>query len=507
MNDTRYSFLTLVAAALLLLPQVAVAQHSFTQGPPISAEAEETTPPTQFGGGITLTQSELLEVTGGGVRCGNADLGYSTENYFYRVFDLSIEPEIEEGFSVSQVTAGIAIPTWPDGTPTQTGTIYLYNLTTPPAGGIIDSTALVQVGQADFDLDGPAGALLLQTVEISGSFADDDLLVATMFLPTGDPEVNTELPGSVSMSQGGNEFGTTANEFLASASCGISNPQDITTLGAFDSQWSLAVTGTVFDPGSVCTGDEIIQQAATNGLLQTTSDGPIGGQSFTAPCSGLITTLGIVPGSIDGVAQGDLVIYEGAGAGGAELAVQPFSFENLPPTNDDLFRTSLGSDVAVTAGQEYTFFVLPSADNANALILNASNTNPYDGGTVYTSEDGNPANAEQTPGFDLGFEVQFAPVSTAGEEGATPTSAIVSAVYPNPFSALGSFMLAIEQSQNVRVAVYDVLGREVALLHDGPLAAEEHTFQMNVSTWFSGIYFVSVQGEAFLETQKFVVVQ
>jgi len=238
-------YFPLLVTALLLLSQSAVAQHSFTQGPPISAEADETNPPTQFGGGVTITQSELLEVTGGGVRCGNADLGYSTENYFYRVFDLSIEPEIEEGFSVSQVTAGIAIPTWPDGTPTQTGTIYLYNLTTPPAGGVIDSTALVQVSQADFDLDGPAGALLLQTVEISGSFADDDLLVATMFLPTGDPEVNTELPGSVSMSQGGNEFGTTANEFLASASCGISNPQDITTLGDFTSQWSLAVTGSV----------------------------------------------------------------------------------------------------------------------------------------------------------------------------------------------------------------------------------------------------------------------
>jgi len=237
-------YFPILVVALLLLPQSAVAQHSFTQGPPISAEAQETTPPTQFGG-VTITQSELLEVTGGGVRCGGTQAPYSTENYFYRVFDLSVEPEIVDGFSVNQVTAGIAIGLWPEGTPTQTGTIYLYNLTTPPAAGVIDSTALVQVGQADFAIDGPADALYLQTVEVSGSFADDDLLVAAMFLPTGDPAVNTELLDNTSMSQGGNEFGVTANEFLASASCGLSDPTDITNLGDFQSQWSLSVTGSV----------------------------------------------------------------------------------------------------------------------------------------------------------------------------------------------------------------------------------------------------------------------
>ena len=288
-------YFPILVVALLLIPQNAVAQHSVAPGPSIAAEANSPTSPPEFRGGVTITQSELLEVTGGGVRCGNADLGYSTENYFYRVFDLSVEPEIVDGFSVNQVTAGIAIPTWPDEAPTQTGTIYLYNLTTPPAGGIIDSTALVEVGRADFDIVGPAGALFLQTVDISGSFADNDLLVATMFLPTGDPAVNEELPDVISMSQGGNEFGTTANEFLASASCGISNPQDITTLGDFTSQWSLAVTGTV---GPVSNEDGAAVQSLTLG------------QNFPNPVVSGVTS---IPFSLESAQDVTVAVFDALG--------------------------------------------------------------------------------------------------------------------------------------------------------------------------------------------------
>lgn len=195
-------------------------------------------------GGIELTQSKDFGVFSGGVRCGSSAGGYSTENSFFRVFDLSEVDEITEGFAVNQVSAGISIAAWPEGTPTQTGLIRLHTLAAAPDGGVFLLSDLSLVSEAEFELDGPASTFLLQEVETTGNFAPDDLMAVEMFLPTGNPKVNTELVEPFSIAQGGNDLGTTDTEYLASESCGIVDPTDLTELGDFQSEWVLIVSGT-----------------------------------------------------------------------------------------------------------------------------------------------------------------------------------------------------------------------------------------------------------------------
>ncbi len=79
-----------------------------------------------------------------------------------------------------------------------------------------------------------------------------------------------------------------------------------------------------------------------------------------------------------------------------------------------------------------------------------------------------------------------------------PGAYVLSPPYPNPFNPQTRFTLTVARSQHVRVGVYDMLGRTVALLHDGPLAAREaHTFRFDATTLPGGVYFLRAAGPLF----------
>ncbi|WP_341481831.1 lipase/acyltransferase domain-containing protein [Rhodocaloribacter litoris] len=79
---------------------------------------------------------------------------------------------------------------------------------------------------------------------------------------------------------------------------------------------------------------------------------------------------------------------------------------------------------------------------------------------------------------------------------------VLSAAYPNPFREAATLRLAVARPQRVQVAVYDVLGRRVALLHAGPLAGgETHTFRFDGSGLPGGLYLIRVEGERFRATR------
>ena len=77
------------------------------------------------------------------------------------------------------------------------------------------------------------------------------------------------------------------------------------------------------------------------------------------------------------------------------------------------------------------------------------------------------------------------------------------AAYPNPFNPSTTFTLAVRRTQHVEVGVYDVVGRRVAVLHAGVLAAQQaHRFVWEAGTAASGLYFVRAQGEDFVAVQR-----
>ena len=77
-------------------------------------------------------------------------------------------------------------------------------------------------------------------------------------------------------------------------------------------------------------------------------------------------------------------------------------------------------------------------------------------------------------------------------------------VYPNPFNPQATFTLTVARDQQVTVAVYDLQGKMVSLLHSGAMTAQRpYQFQLDGSAWSSGKYLVRAVGEGF-ETSRIV---
>ena len=102
-----------------------------------------------------------------------------------------------------------------------------------------------------------------------------------------------------------------------------------------------------------------------------------------------------------------------------------------------------------------------------------------------------------------GIVQDFTPleITTVANEGAAPalTEAFrVSAAFPNPASDRAALRVEVREAQDVLVEVFDVMGRRVALLHDGPMAAgQRQTMTFATGTLAPGAYLIRVQGEHF----------
>lgn len=82
---------------------------------------------------------------------------------------------------------------------------------------------------------------------------------------------------------------------------------------------------------------------------------------------------------------------------------------------------------------------------------------------------------------------------TDAEEGGTTPATLGLEVYPNPASGPLTVRYALPSSAPVRLAVFDVLGREVALLADGVQAAGTHEAQSAQGGLASGVYVVRLE--------------
>jgi hypothetical protein len=79
-----------------------------------------------------------------------------------------------------------------------------------------------------------------------------------------------------------------------------------------------------------------------------------------------------------------------------------------------------------------------------------------------------------------------------------PEGFVLYEAYPNPFNPATTISFAVGAEQRVVVEVYNSLGRRVALLHDGVLAANQtHRFAFEAGTLPSGLYVYRVTGPAF----------
>ena len=125
-------------------------------------------------------------------------------------------------------------------------------------------------------------------------------------------------------------------------------------------------------------------------------------------------------------------------------------------------------------------------------------------GTVAPLADGLSFTSDATDWTDR-FVVSFGR-TTAGES--APAAFTLGAAYPNPATAQATLALRVGTAQRVTATLVDALGRTVATVFDGPLAAgADQALVVPTARLSPGLYVVRVQGETFAEARRLTVVR
>ena len=79
--------------------------------------------------------------------------------------------------------------------------------------------------------------------------------------------------------------------------------------------------------------------------------------------------------------------------------------------------------------------------------------------------------------------------------------------YPNPFNPSTIIAFALPSRSFVTLKIFDILGREVAILTSEELPAGSYTRQWNAANLSSGIYFYRLQARSYIETKKLILLR
>ena len=100
-----------------------------------------------------------------------------------------------------------------------------------------------------------------------------------------------------------------------------------------------------------------------------------------------------------------------------------------------------------------------------------------------------------------------APEASLSSPEALPRAIALLAPYPNPARGQATLSVEVPAATEVRLAVYDGLGREVAVLVEGPLAAGRHGVALDASALPSGVYLVRLTADGVAVTHRLTVLR
>jgi hypothetical protein len=101
-------------------------------------------------------------------------------------------------------------------------------------------------------------------------------------------------------------------------------------------------------------------------------------------------------------------------------------------------------------------------------------------------------------------------IGITGNINVTPEKFSLGQNYPNPFNPVTKIKYEIPKNlagNIVRLAVYDILGREAALLVNAELKAGEYEAVWNATGFPSGVYFYTLRAGEFRQTKKMMLIK
>jgi hypothetical protein len=88
-----------------------------------------------------------------------------------------------------------------------------------------------------------------------------------------------------------------------------------------------------------------------------------------------------------------------------------------------------------------------------------------------------------------------------------PTDYYLYQNYPNPFNPNTKIRFDIPKVSNVKIVVYDNIGREISILTNQVLSPGNYEIEWNASEYSSGIYFYRIITNDFIAVKKMVLLK
>jgi hypothetical protein len=172
-----------------------------------------------------------------------------------------------------------------------------------------------------------------------------------------------------------------------------------------------------------------------------------------------------------------------------------------------------------------SWMVIPLANPVNfnvaqALVLDIwqcghSGTGMYvkqGSGPTGTRNYGTPAACPQNYAGQDGQIINFGvsmifPVGNNNNNNNVPSSFKLEQNYPNPFNPVTNISYSIPKSSLVKLVVYDMLGREVAVLENTQKQAGSYTINFDASNLSSGVYLYKIEAGDFTSSKKMTLVK
>ncbi|HPS64726.1 MAG TPA: T9SS type A sorting domain-containing protein, partial [Ignavibacteria bacterium] len=99
-------------------------------------------------------------------------------------------------------------------------------------------------------------------------------------------------------------------------------------------------------------------------------------------------------------------------------------------------------------------------------------------------------------------------ITTVPNNNATvPDKYNLSQNYPNPFNPSTQIKFSVPQTKNVRISIYDALGKEVSVLLNEVKNPGEYVVTFNGNNLSSGIYFYKLTSGDFTDIKKMILVK
>lgn len=167
-----------------------------------------------------------------------------------------------------------------------------------------------------------------------------------------------------------------------------------------------------------------------------------------------------------------------------KYAIYRVDAENAPDAMEAM--NSSKNLIAITGQTSYTDVAPPSTHTYWYFVTSASRNN---------------VESEPTEVVEAGVVVSN---ETPNE---VPSTISLQQNYPNPFNPETSISFTLPESGNATLVVYNLLGQQIATLHQGKLNAGSHTFRFDASGLSTGVYVYQLRYDGAALTRKMMLIK